>query len=42
MDKDMRLTEPVNPHQQADREAWCKGAVVGDVIDTPTNPVIAH
>jgi ectoine hydroxylase-related dioxygenase (phytanoyl-CoA dioxygenase family) len=42
MDKDMRLTEPVNPHQQADREAWCKGALVGEVIDTPTNPVIAH
>lgn len=42
MDRDMRLTIPANKHQQADLEAWCPGAVVGELIDTPLNPVIAH
>jgi len=40
MDKDMKLVAPVNPHQQADWDAWCAGAVIGETIDTPTNPVI--
>jgi len=40
MDKDMRLSEPVNENQQADWDTWCPGAVVGEVIDTPLNPVL--
>jgi ectoine hydroxylase-related dioxygenase (phytanoyl-CoA dioxygenase family) len=40
MDKDIRLKAPINKHQQADWEAWCPGAVIGEVVDTPLNPVI--
>lgn len=40
MDRDMKLTAPANANQQADREQWCPGAVVGEVIDTPMNPVL--
>jgi ectoine hydroxylase-related dioxygenase (phytanoyl-CoA dioxygenase family) len=40
MDADMRLAEPVNNHQIADRDAWCPGATVGEVIDTALNPVL--
>jgi ectoine hydroxylase-related dioxygenase (phytanoyl-CoA dioxygenase family) len=39
MDRDMRLAEPANRNQQIDRAAWCPGAEVGEVIDTPKNPV---
>jgi len=40
MDKDMTLMAPKNENQIADWEAWCPGAVVGEVIDTPMNPVL--
>jgi len=40
MDRDMRLKAPDNPMQQADRERWCPGARVGEVIDTPKNPLL--
>jgi ectoine hydroxylase-related dioxygenase (phytanoyl-CoA dioxygenase family) len=40
MDKDMTLMQPKNDNQQADWEAWCPGAKVGEVIDTPLNPVL--
>ncbi|MGZ8558214.1 MAG: phytanoyl-CoA dioxygenase family protein [Chitinophagaceae bacterium] len=40
MEKDMRLKEPENENQQADWDTWCPGAVVGEVIDTPLNPVL--
>lgn len=40
MDKDMRLAEPENENQKADWEAWCPGAAIGEVIDTPLNPVL--
>jgi ectoine hydroxylase-related dioxygenase (phytanoyl-CoA dioxygenase family) len=39
MDKDMRLAEP-SSGQQADREAFCPGVEVGEVIDSPKNPVL--
>jgi ectoine hydroxylase-related dioxygenase (phytanoyl-CoA dioxygenase family) len=42
MDKEMKLETPVNKNQQADWDAWCPGAVIGEQIDTPLNPVIAH
>lgn len=41
MDADMKLAEPVNHMQAADRDQWCPGAQIGAVIDTPLNPVIA-
>ncbi len=40
MDADMRLAEPVNHMQAADWEKWCPGARIGEVIDTPINPLI--
>lgn len=40
MDAAMTLAEPANHMQAADHARWCPGAVVGEVIDTPLNPVI--
>ncbi len=40
MDKDMRLQEPVNENQKEDWKVWCPGARVGEIIDTPLNPLI--
>lgn len=40
MDKDMRLQEPINDNQQADWEAWCPGARVGEIIQTHLNPIL--
>jgi ectoine hydroxylase-related dioxygenase (phytanoyl-CoA dioxygenase family) len=40
MDQDMRLCEPKNKSQKSDWESWCPGAKVGEIIDTPLNPVI--
>ena len=40
MDAAMQLAEPVNHMQAADWDKWCPGAKVGEVIDTPINPVI--
>lgn len=40
MDKEMTLMEPKNDNQVADWEAWCPGAEIGKLIDTPLNPVL--
>jgi hypothetical protein len=40
MDRDMRLKAPDNHMQQADRARWCPGAAIGEVIDSPKNPVL--
>lgn len=40
MDKDMRLKAPSNRMQEIDLDAWCPGARVGEVIDTPKNPLL--
>ena len=40
MDKDMTLMEPKNDNQVADWETWCPGAKIGEVIDTPLNPIL--
>lgn len=40
MDRDMRLVEPKNKNQQNDWNAWCPGAKIGEIIDSPLNPVI--
>ncbi len=40
MDKDMTLMEPKNDNQVADWEAWCPGAKIGEVINTPLNPIL--
>ncbi len=40
MDTNMTLQEPKNDNQIADWHAWCPGAKVGEVIDTPLNPIL--
>jgi len=40
MDSDMRLAEPRNAAQGNDRDSWCPGAVVGQPIETPLNPLL--
>lgn len=40
MDRDMRLKAPSNDMQKLDWEAWCPGARVGEIIDTPKNPLL--
>lgn len=40
MDRDIRLQAPVNKMQHADWERWCPGAKIGEIIDTPKNPVL--
>ncbi len=40
IDENMKLAEPANPHQPIDAEVWCPGVRVGEVIDSPLNPVI--
>jgi len=40
MDQDMALNEPANSNQQYDREKWCPGVEVGEVIATDINPLV--
>ncbi len=40
MDKNMRLKKPENKNQQLDWDVWCPGAEIGEIINTPINPVI--
>ena len=42
MDADMKLKQPENENQLDDWNRWCPGAKVGEVIDSPINPVIYH
>lgn len=40
MDKEATLMEPKNSGQLNDWKTWCPGAEIGQVIDTPLNPVL--
>jgi len=40
IDEAMRLIEPRNKNQRTDWATWCPEAKVGEIIDTPLNPVI--
>ena len=40
MDKDTALKTPENHNQQANWDTWCPGATVGEVVNTPLNPVL--
>ena len=40
MDSDMRLAEPKNQNQKNDWATWCPGAKIGEIIDSPLNPVL--
>ncbi len=36
----IRLQAPSNPNQQTDWDTWCPGAVVGEPVRTPLNPLL--
>lgn len=40
MDAQMRLAQALSPAQENDRAMWCPGALPGDVIHTPKNPLV--
>lgn len=40
IDEHMRLASPTNRHQQTDWSRWMPGAKIGEIIDTPSNPII--
>ena len=40
MDKDMILKNPENKNQINDWHTWCPGATIGEVINTPINPIL--
>lgn len=40
MDEEMRLSAPGNEHQKIDWEVFCPGINVGELIDSPLNPVL--
>jgi ectoine hydroxylase-related dioxygenase (phytanoyl-CoA dioxygenase family) len=40
MDADMRLKQPENDNQKLDWDTWCPGAVIGEIINSPLNPVL--
>ena len=40
MDRDMKLKNPENKNQINDWNTWCPGAPVGEIINTPINPIL--
>jgi ectoine hydroxylase-related dioxygenase (phytanoyl-CoA dioxygenase family) len=40
MDKDMKLKNPENNNQINDWNTWCPGAFIGEIINSPLNPVL--
>lgn len=40
MDKDMKLKAPENKNQINDWNTWCPGATVGEIINSPINPIL--
>lgn len=40
MDKDMILKNPENSNQEHDWKTWCPGAKIGEIINTPINPLL--
>jgi ectoine hydroxylase-related dioxygenase (phytanoyl-CoA dioxygenase family) len=40
MDQDMKLKNPENKNQIHDWNTWCPGAKIGEIINSPINPVL--
>ena len=40
VDEHVRLAVPANKNQEADRRGWCPGVEIGDILDSPLNPVL--
>jgi len=41
MDQEVTLQKPANPNQKYDREKWCPGVAVGEVIASDINPIVS-
>jgi len=41
MDQDMTLQQPANSNQEYDREKWCSGVAIGDVVASDINPIVS-
>ena len=37
---DAALKQPENDNQMADWQQWCPGAKVGEIVQTPLNPLL--
>jgi ectoine hydroxylase-related dioxygenase (phytanoyl-CoA dioxygenase family) len=40
MDKDITLKAPKNEGQQNDWDTWCPGVTIGEVVNSPLNPIL--
>lgn len=40
MDKDMKLKNPENEGQMNDWKTWCPGVEIGEIINSPLNPIL--
>lgn len=40
LDENIRLAKPANRHQENDRATWTPGVEIGEVLDSPLNPVL--
>ena len=40
IDRDMRLAEPKHQNQKTDWDSWCPGVKIGEIIDSPLNPIL--
>ena len=40
MDQDMRLVQPKNKSQEGDWNGWMPGVKIGEIVDSPLNPII--
>jgi ectoine hydroxylase-related dioxygenase (phytanoyl-CoA dioxygenase family) len=40
MDRDMKLKQPENKNQINDWHTWCPSATVGEIINSPINPIL--
>lgn len=40
MDSEMKLREPENENQVNDWNTWCPGAIPGEIINSPINPIL--
>ena len=40
IDKDMKLKRPENDGQLNDWKTWCPGVGVGEIINSPLNPIL--
>lgn len=39
-DQDIRLRQPRNANEESDRQNWCQGVEIGEVLAGPLNPVL--